>query len=66
LRTGGQILADALVRNGVERAFCVSGEYYLAALDALYQSPVAVRVLREPFFPKLSKHLIGKTLPRHY
>ena len=48
-----------MVRNGVERAFCVSGQYYLAALDALHQSPVAVRLLRVPFFPKPSKHLIG-------
>ncbi len=38
---------------------CASGQYYLAALDALDQSPVAVRLLRVPFFPKLSKHLIG-------
>ncbi|MEX0809000.1 MAG: thiamine pyrophosphate-binding protein [Dongiaceae bacterium] len=37
-RTGGQILIDQLLINGVERAFCVPGESYLAALDALYEA----------------------------
>ena len=40
-RTGGQILVDQLVRKGVDRAFCVPGESYLAALDALYDAPIA-------------------------
>ncbi|KAF5292681.1 hypothetical protein FQR65_LT20241 [Abscondita terminalis] len=33
---GGQVLVDALLVNGVERAFCVPGESYLAVLDALH------------------------------
>ena len=33
-RTGGQILIDQLVVQGVERVTCVPGESYLAALDA--------------------------------
>ena len=33
---GGKILVDALVTHGVDRAFCVPGESYLAVLDALY------------------------------
>ncbi|WP_439271558.1 thiamine pyrophosphate-binding protein [Pseudochrobactrum sp. HB0163] len=37
-RTGGQILIDALRINGVDRAFCVPGESYLAALDALHDA----------------------------
>jgi acetolactate synthase-1/2/3 large subunit len=37
-RNGGQILVDALRINGVERAFCVPGESYLAVLDALYDA----------------------------
>jgi acetolactate synthase-1/2/3 large subunit len=36
IRTGGQVLIDALKIHGVERAFCVPGESYLAALDALH------------------------------
>jgi acetolactate synthase-1/2/3 large subunit len=46
-RTGGQILADALVANGVERVFCVPGESYLALLDALYDTPIKVTVARQ-------------------
>jgi acetolactate synthase-1/2/3 large subunit len=46
-RTGGQLLADALVANGVERVFCVPGESYLALLDALYDTPVKVTVARQ-------------------
>jgi acetolactate synthase-1/2/3 large subunit len=33
---GGRILVDALCSNGVQRAFCVPGESYLAVLDAMY------------------------------
>jgi acetolactate synthase I/II/III large subunit len=47
LRTGGRILADAMVRNRVERAFCVPGESYLALLDALYDAPIAVTMARQ-------------------
>ncbi|MXP65846.1 thiamine pyrophosphate-binding protein [Roseomonas sp. M0104] len=35
-RTGGQLLADALVAQGVTHAFCVPGESYLDLLDGLY------------------------------
>ncbi len=35
-RTGGQILIDGLVKRGVDKVFCVPGESYLGALDALY------------------------------
>ncbi|HEV2000903.1 MAG TPA: thiamine pyrophosphate-binding protein, partial [Xanthobacteraceae bacterium] len=35
-RTGGQILVDQLLIHGVDMAFCVPGESYLAVLDALY------------------------------
>ena len=34
--TGARILVDALRTHGVERAFCVPGESYLAVLDAMY------------------------------
>ena len=35
-RTGAQLLVDALALHGVDRAFCVPGESFLAVLDALY------------------------------
>jgi acetolactate synthase-1/2/3 large subunit len=34
--TGGQILAEALRRQGVDRVYCVPGESYLPVLDAFY------------------------------
>jgi acetolactate synthase I/II/III large subunit len=36
LRSGGQVLVDQLIHQGVTDAFCVPGESYLAVLDALY------------------------------
>ena len=47
LRTGGQILIDQLVIQGVERVYCVPGESYLAALDAMNNSPIDVTVCRQ-------------------
>ena len=38
-RSGGRILVDQLVVHGAELVFCVPGESYLAALDALYDTP---------------------------
>ncbi len=37
-RSGGQILVEALRAQGVEQAFLVPGESYLAALDALHDA----------------------------
>ena len=45
LRTGGQILVDALRLNGVDTAFCVPGESYIATLDALYDARQAIRLV---------------------
>jgi len=45
LRTGGQILVDALKVHGVDLAFCVPGESYLAALDALYDARDTIRLV---------------------
>jgi acetolactate synthase-1/2/3 large subunit len=39
LRSGGQVLIDALRIHGVDTVFCVPGESYLAALDALHDTP---------------------------
>ena len=35
MKTGGQLIVDALEANGVDRVYCVPGESYLAVLDAL-------------------------------
>jgi acetolactate synthase I/II/III large subunit len=39
-RTGGQVLVDQLELHGVEIAFCVPGESYLAVLDALHDADI--------------------------
>ncbi|MCW6509898.1 thiamine pyrophosphate-binding protein [Lichenifustis flavocetrariae] len=46
-RTGGRILVDQLVAQGVDHVFCVPGESYLAVLDALHDSPIALTVCRQ-------------------
>jgi acetolactate synthase I/II/III large subunit len=45
LRTGGAILVDALRIHGVDTAFCVPGESYLAALDAFYDARDDIRLI---------------------
>jgi acetolactate synthase-1/2/3 large subunit len=45
LRTGGQILVDQLKIHGVDMAFCVPGESYLAVLDALYDARNSIRLI---------------------
>jgi acetolactate synthase-1/2/3 large subunit len=44
-RTGGQILVDQLRIHGVDTAFCVPGESYLAALDALADARAEIRLV---------------------
>jgi acetolactate synthase-1/2/3 large subunit len=46
LRTGGQLIVDALTAQGVDRVFCIPGESYLAVLDALYDSDIQAVVCR--------------------
>lgn len=45
LRTGGQVLVDQLRIHGVDTAFCVPGESYLATLDALYDAREQIRLV---------------------
>ena len=46
-RTGAQVLIDALKINSVDRIFCIPGESFLAALDALYDKPeIALTICR--------------------
>ncbi|MCA8907342.1 MAG: thiamine pyrophosphate-binding protein [Rhodospirillaceae bacterium] len=47
MRTGGQLVVDSLKAEGVRRVFCVPGESYLAVLDALYDSGIALTVSRQ-------------------
>jgi acetolactate synthase I/II/III large subunit len=45
MRTGGRILVDNLLLQGVVHAFCVPGESYLAVLDALYDVRERLRLI---------------------
>ncbi|MEP6892699.1 MAG: thiamine pyrophosphate-binding protein [Gaiellaceae bacterium] len=46
MRTGGQVLVDQLELHGVDLAFGVPGESYLAVLDALHDSPIRFVICR--------------------
>ena len=45
-RTGARILVDQLVVHGVDTAFCIPGESYIAVLDALRDAPIRLVVAR--------------------
>ena len=63
-RTGGEILVDQLVTQGVERVFCVPGESYLAALDALYDRKVSVIACRAEGGAAMMAEAYGKLIGR--
>jgi acetolactate synthase I/II/III large subunit len=44
-RSGAQILVDQLLIHGVDTAYCVPGESYLAVLDALYDTREQIRLV---------------------
>ncbi|WP_029002661.1 thiamine pyrophosphate-binding protein [Azorhizobium doebereinerae] len=44
-RTGGQILVDALKIHGVDTVFCLPGESFLAAIDALAGATDRIRTI---------------------
>jgi acetolactate synthase-1/2/3 large subunit len=46
VRSGGQLVVDALAQHGADRVFCVPGESYLDVLDALHDSPINTIVCR--------------------
>jgi acetolactate synthase I/II/III large subunit len=63
-RTGGQILIDQLVLQGVERVTCVPGESYLAALDAMHDSPIDVVICRAEGGAAMMAEAYGKLTGR--
>ena len=46
MRSGGRVLVDQLELHGVDLAFGVPGESYLAVLDALHDSPIRYVICR--------------------
>jgi acetolactate synthase-1/2/3 large subunit len=64
LRTGGQILVDQLIVQGVERLTCVPGESYLAVLDALHDASIDVLVCRNEGGAAMMADAYGKLTGR--
>jgi acetolactate synthase-1/2/3 large subunit len=58
--TGARLIAEALVRNRIERVFCVPGESYLALLNALYDTDIAVTVFRHEGAAAMAAEAWGK------
>ncbi|HEV2559483.1 MAG TPA: thiamine pyrophosphate-binding protein [Microvirga sp.] len=63
-RTGGRILVDQLVAQGVDHLFCVPGESYLAVLDALHDASIAVTVCRQEGGAAMMAEAYGKLTGR--
>ncbi len=63
-RTGGQILVDQLRIHGVRHVFCVPGESYLAALDAMHDAEIAITVCRQESGAAMMAEAHGKLTGR--
>ena len=63
-RSGGRILVDQLIAQGVERLTCVPGESYLAVLDALHDAKVDVIVCRNEGGAAMMADAYGKLTGR--
>ena len=63
-RSGGRVLVDQLSVHGVERAFGVPGESYLAVLDALYDSPIEFVSCRHEVGAAIMAEAYGKLTGR--
>ncbi len=59
-KTAAQLIVDALEANGVERVFVVPGESYLALLDALHDSKIAVTLCRQEGGATMAAEAWGK------
>ena len=65
LKSGGQLLVDALRMHGADHVFCVPGESYLAVLDALYDAPeIAVTACRQEGGAAMMAEAAGKLTGR--
>ena len=64
LRSGGEVLVDQLLVNGVHHVFCVPGESYLAALDAFHDRDIAVTVCRQEGGAVMMAEAAGKLTGR--
>ncbi|MFT0860592.1 thiamine pyrophosphate-binding protein [Ancylobacter sp. G4_0304] len=63
-RTGARILVDALIANGVTRAFGVPGESYLDVLDAMADTALDFVVCRQEGGAAMMAEAVGKLTGR--
>src|SRR5712671_2452264 len=64
LRTAAEVLVDQLIVNGVQHAFCVPGESYLAVLDAFHDRDLKVTVCRQEGGAAMMAEAVGKATGR--
>ena len=60
MKSGGQLIVDALTAFGTRRVFCVPGESYLPVLDALYDSSIETTVCRQEGGAAIMAEATGK------
>ena len=63
-RSGGQLIVDQLVAQGVKQVFCVPGESFLAVLDALVDVNIDVTVCRQEGGAAMMADSLGKLTGR--
>ena len=63
-RHGGALLVDCLAAQGVARVFCVPGESFLAALDALHDAAIETVVARQEGGAAMMAEATGKLTGR--
>ena len=59
-RSGAEILVDQLLIHGVEDVFCVPGESFLAALDAMHDANVRITICRQEGGAGFMAEAVGK------
>src|SRR6266545_3224043 len=59
-RTAAEVLIDQLVIHGARHVFCVPGESYIAALDAMLDRPIEVTVCRQEGGAAMMAEAVGK------
>jgi acetolactate synthase I/II/III large subunit len=63
-RTAAEVLIDQLVIHGARHVFCVPGESYIAALDAMVDRPLEVTVCRQEGGACIMAEAMGKLTGR--
>ncbi len=63
-RTAAEVLIDQLIIHGVRHIFCVPGESYIAALDALHDRDIVITVCRHESGAAIMAEACGKATGR--